>query len=238
MAEPFDTLMVVQDHDIAIDQLRHRIEALPERSDLADVKRRQGAVDAAMAEVAGQVDDLAGRQRQLEEQIAAAARRRHEIESRMETGEVSASRDLQAMDKEVHQLASRQAQFEEEEIALLEEEEPLDAVLAAHQAESAALAAESLRLEAAIADIEKSIVGAIATEEAARAELAAGLPEDLAQRYEVLRSRLGGVGAARLVGDRCDGCHLTMSSVEVERIRRLPPDEFATCTQCDRILVH
>jgi predicted nucleic acid-binding Zn-ribbon protein len=234
MAEPFDTLMVVQDHDIAIDQLRHRIESLPERSDLADVKRRHDAVSAAMAEVAGQVDDLAGRQRRLEEQIAAAARRRHEIESRMETGEVSASRDLQAMDREVHQLASRQAQFEEEEIALLEEEEPLDAVLGAHQAESAALAAESLRLEAAIADIEKSIVEAIATEETARAERAAGLPEDLAQRYEVL----GGVGAARLVGDRCDGCHLTMSSVEVERIRRLPPDEFATCTQCDRILVH
>jgi len=26
--------------------------------------------------------------------------------------------------------------------------------------------------------------------------------------------------------------------VEMERIRRLPPDEFATCPQCDRILVH
>ena len=63
-------------------------------------------------------------------------------------------------------------------------------------------------------------------------------PSELAQRYEVLRSRLGGVGAARLVGDRCDGCHLTLSSVEVERIRRLPPEEFATCAQCDRILVH
>jgi predicted nucleic acid-binding Zn-ribbon protein len=238
MAEPFDTLMVVQARDIAIDQLRHRIESLPERSALADVNRRREAINAALAEVARQVDDLAGRQRGLEEQIAAAARRRHEIESRMQTGEVSASRDLQAMDHEVHQLASRQAQFEEEEIALLEEEEPLDAVLAAHQAESAALAAESSRLEAAIADHQKSITAAIATEEAARAESASGLPEELAQRYEVLRSRLGGVGAARLVGDRCDGCHLTLSSVEVERIRRLPPDQFATCTQCDRILVH
>ena len=64
------------------------------------------------------------------------------------------------------------------------------------------------------------------------------LPEELAQRYEGLRSRLGGVGAARLVGDRCDGCHLTLPSVEVERIRQLPPDTFATCPQCDRILVH
>ena len=73
------------------------------------------------------MDDLAGRQRRLEEQIAAAAKRRHEIELRMQSGEISASRDLQAMDHEVHQLADRQAQFEEDELALLEEEEPLDA---------------------------------------------------------------------------------------------------------------
>jgi hypothetical protein len=46
------------------------------------------------------------------------------------------------------------------------------------------------------------------------------------------------VGAARLVGDRCDGCHLTLPSVEVERIRHLSADQFAICTQCDRILVH
>jgi uncharacterized protein len=238
MAEPFDVLMVVQAHDIAIDQLRHRIETLPERAELADVKKRQATVGAALAAVAGQVDDLAGRQRALEEQIAAAARRRHEIESRMQTGEVSASRDLQAMDKEVHQLESRQAQFEEEEIALLEEEEPLDGVLAAHRAESEALVAEAARLEAAIVEAGKSISESIALEEAARAEDAGGLPADLAERYEVLRSHLGGVGAARLVGDRCDGCHLTLSSVEIERIRRLPPEQFATCPQCDRILVH
>jgi predicted nucleic acid-binding Zn-ribbon protein len=49
---------------------------------------------------------------------------------------------------------------------------------------------------------------------------------------------MGGVGAARLVGDHCDGCHLVLSSVEIERIRRLPPDELTTCPECDRILVH
>src|ERR1019366_2016213 len=152
--------------------------------------------------------------------------RRHEIESRMQSGEISASRDLQAMDQEVHQLGARQAQFEEEEIALLEEEEPLDALLAEHQAESVALTTEVVRLEAAIAHAEAEITVAIATEEALRVESASGLPDELAERYEVLRSRLGGVGAARLVGDRCDGCHLTLSSVEVERIRRLPPEEF------------
>ena len=38
-------------------------------------------------------------------------------------------------------------------------------------------------------------------------------------------------------GSHCDGCHLELSSVEVEQIRALPPGEVATCEQCGRILV-
>jgi hypothetical protein len=238
MAEPFDTLIEVQMHDTALDQLRHRIESLPERSELRQVEMRQKGLLAALGEVTTQVDDLSDRQRVLEDRIAAAAKRRHEIEERMRSGEVSASRELLAMDQEVHQLEARQAQFEEDEIALLEEEEPLDSLLVDHRSTAAALTDDVARLGNAIAAAELEIGASIVTEEALRAESAARLPEELAARYERLRARLGGVGAARLVGDRCDGCHLTLSSVEVERIRRLPPDSFATCAQCDRILVH
>jgi hypothetical protein len=238
MAEPFDTLMRVQEYDTALDQLRHRVDTLPERAELQEVARRRTSLRLAMAEVAALVDDLTARQRGLEEQIAATARRRHEIEQRMESGQVSASRDLQAMDQEVQQLAVRQSRFEEEELALLEEEEPLDTQLAQHRQAEAALDDETGRLEVAVAAAEAEIGVATAAEEALRAEVAPGLPDELAARYEALRARLGGVGAARLVGDRCDGCHLTMSSVEVERIRHLPAEECATCDQCGRILVH
>jgi predicted nucleic acid-binding Zn-ribbon protein len=238
MAEPLETLLEVQAHDTVLDQLRHRIETLPERAELSGVRRRLAEVSAAMAEVQVLVDDLAGRQGALEQHIAAAAKRRHEIEERMRSGGVSASRDLQAMDHEVHQLGARQAQLEEDELLLLEEEEPLDLALAGHRSEAEALTGDAARLQAAIAVADAEIHASIEQEEVVRAERAAELPEELAERYELLRSRLGGVGAARLVDNRCDGCHLTLPSVDVERIRHLPPDQFAICTQCDRILVH
>lgn len=237
MAEPFDTLLSVQEHDTVLDQLRHRIETLPERAALADVVRRRAELDRSAREVQVQVDELAGRQRALEDRIAAAAGRRHEIETRMQSGEISASRDLQAMDHEVHQLAHRQAQLEEEELALLEEEEPLDSRLDEDRTSMTGLTDEAERLDAAITAAEAEIRVSIAAEEELRSALASGLPDELARHYESLRARLGGVGAARLVGDRCDGCHLTLPSVELEQIRHLAPDEFATCSQCDRILV-
>jgi predicted nucleic acid-binding Zn-ribbon protein len=238
MAEPYDTLIRVQEHDTALDQLRHRIEVMAERIALVGVGERQTKLVAAIADVKLGIDDLAGRQAVLEEQIAASAKRRHELEARMRSGSVTASKDLQAMDHEVSQLAERQRVLEDEELVLVEEQEPLDESLASHRAMAAELEAEAVRLTAAAADSEVELRTAIDGETVARAAAAVGLPADLADRYERLRTHLGGVGAARLVGDRCDGCHLTLSSVEVERIHHLSADAFAACPQCDRILVH
>jgi uncharacterized protein len=238
MAEPYDTLLQVQEHDTALDQLRHRLEAMPERLALAGVRERQAALAVAVADVQARVDDLAGCQAELEERIAASATRRHTLEERMRSGAVTASKDLQAMDHEVGQLADRQRGLEDEELVLMEEQEPLDAELARHGATAADLEAEAARLTGEVAAAEVDLRAAIEAEEAVRAGLAAGLPTELAERYERLRAHLGGIGAARLVGDRCEGCHLTLPSMELERLHHLPADTFATCPQCDRILVH
>jgi len=195
-------------------------------------------VATAMAEVQVLVDDLAGRQAALEERIAASAKRRHDLEVRMRSGAVSASKDLQAMDHEVNQLAERQRSLEDEQLVLMEEEEPLDEALAAHRATVGELEEEAARLSEAAAASEVELMAAIESEALTRGEAASGLPADLVERYERLRSHLGGIGAARLVGDRCDGCHLTLPSVEVERIHHLAADTLTTCPQCDRILVH
>jgi predicted nucleic acid-binding Zn-ribbon protein len=238
MTEPFDTLLEVQHHDTTLDQLRQRRRTLPEQAELRSVEERAASVAATGAGLRAQVDDLAGRQRAIEEQIAASAKRRHTLEQRMLGGEVTAAKDLQAMDTEVHHLAERQVELEEEELALLEEEDPLDEALAANERTAAELAVEVERLRGVVVETLRELDASIVEEEGRRAEVAPRLPAELAERYEALRARLGGVGAARLVGDQCDGCHLTLPSSEVERVRRLPPDEFATCEQCGRILVH
>ena len=141
MAEPFDTLLLVQEHDTTIDQLRHRKVTMTERAELTALEARHAALDAATADLRVQVEDLAARQRSIEEQIAASAKRRHEIEQRMLTGDMSASRDLQAMDTEVHHLAERQSALEEAELELLEEEDPLDTALAENTSAAEAMVA-------------------------------------------------------------------------------------------------
>ena len=45
------------------------------------------------------------------------------------------------------------------------------------------------------------------------------------------------VGAAALNRGRCEGCHLSLNTVDLGRIRAAPPDEVLRCEECRRILV-
>jgi len=52
-----------------------------------------------------------------------------------------------------------------------------------------------------------------------------------------VRASAHGVGAALLVGNKCDGCHLAINAIELERIKGLEVDEIIRCEECRRILV-
>jgi len=70
-----------------------------------------------------------------------------------------------------------------------------------------------------------------------RSEVAAQEPQDLLDLYEKLRSQHEGVGAAMLRRGRCEGCHLTLNTVDLNSIRGAEPDEVLRCEECRRILV-
>ena len=72
---------------------------------------------------------------------------------------------------------------------------------------------------------------------AERAAAVGSVPDDLMAAYEPLRSSLGGVAVARLLGSRCEGCHLEIPSAELEEVRRAPEDALVHCPECMRILV-
>jgi predicted nucleic acid-binding Zn-ribbon protein len=240
-AEPapdrFTHLLELQDHDTAVDQLRHRRSSLPERGQLSGVEERIATIDKDAGEVQVQRDELGARQANLEEQIEASKRRRSELEKRMFGGQVTAARDLQAMDEEVRHLHRHISDLEDRELEVMEALEPLDAELGAAATERGTLDGRAGELHAAIAALESELDAEIATQVDARTAAAQTIPAELLATYERLRAKLGGTGAARLVGNSCGGCHLTLPAMEVDRIRKAAPDAVITCDQCGRILV-
>lgn len=234
----FEALLVVQGHDTAADQLHHRRAHLPERTELAAKADEAKAVTAELDQAQTRRDDVLGRQAALEESITTADHRIAEIDGRLYSGQVTATRDILAMTAEIESLKARRSSLEDDVLAAMEEDEPLADDVARLRARLAALEVDAGRLLAVIAGAERDIDAELAEVAEARAAEAARVPADLLVTYERLRSTLGGVGAARLVGSSCSGCHLQLPAQEVARIKRASPDDLVQCDQCGRILVH
>jgi predicted nucleic acid-binding Zn-ribbon protein len=230
-------LLAVQDLDTSITQLQHRRDALAETSGLAAVEAELAGLEAERSEVAARRAVLGATQKDLEEQIAGISGRRGAMEQRMYAATSSSSRDLQAMNDEVRRLTERRGELEELELVAMLDQDGVDAELAALRERMAPLEARAAELREQLSHDEVEIDAELASAVGSRAAEAALLPTALSERYETLRARLKGTGAARLIRNHCDGCHLELSSVEVEKIRSLPPGEVATCEQCGRILV-
>jgi len=230
-------LLAVQDLDTAIDQHRHHRRTLPERQQLSALDEQRQALVAQAAPVREQRDTLAERESEIEAELAATEHRADTVSRRLYGGEVSASRELQAMAADLDNLKARASELEDQGLVVLEEREPLDARIGDLETQMSGL--DSGRQEAmdALTRSEAALDQEIAELEQDREKAASDVNPELLATYERLRARHGGVGAARLIGNRCDGCHLALSAAELDRIRHLGPGELVTCEQCSRILV-
>ena len=153
------------------------------------------------------------------------------------SGQVTVPRELQSMQAEVAALGRQRDGLEERVLEAMTDAEPLDSRLGELAARGQELDGEAAALRTALAQAEVAIRGELAAVAGRRAELVAQLPAELVRVYEGLRARLEGVGAARLTGGRCGGCHLSLSAAERDRIRHLAEGALVRCEHCGRILV-
>jgi predicted nucleic acid-binding Zn-ribbon protein len=236
-APNLEAVLQVQDLDTALDQHRHRRATLPEREALAALDRQLQALAQVTAEVSARRDEVAARQDGLEGELNATRARITDINRRLYGGMVSATRELTAMAAEVEHLEVRSSDLEDRVIDVMEQREPLDDEVVDLDRRRQLALDERARITAQLAASEAAVDGEISELVQQRAGAAASVPPDLLKTYEGLRNQLDGVGAARLVGPSCMGCHLMLPATELDRIRRAPADAVFFCDQCGRILV-
>lgn len=235
---PLERLLVVQQYDTEADQLRHRLNALPERARLDAKMAEIAAIEAQVAELSERRGAIGRDLKRLEDEVAIVEARRAETDAKLYGGAVNAARELQALQDELASLKRRQTSLEDEELELMEAAEPLDADLDRLAVDQAAADEEATSLTAALAEAETSVSADLERALAAREQSVVGIDDQLVAEYERLRRELGGVAVARLAGTSCGGCHLSLSAVEVDRIRKTPAGAMVHCEECGRILVH
>lgn len=236
-ATPLQRLLAVQEQDTASDQLVHRRAHLPERAALDEHTEMQAGVAADRVARDQRRVELTGSLKHLQDDVAAIEARITEVTRTLHSGAVTAPRELQALQHEQESLRRRQDHLETEELELMEELDPLNEELTGLDVRLADLAADGERLADELVQAEVDIEEELTLVTDRREAAASGVSAEMLETYEDLRGRLGGVAVARLVGKVCGGCHLGLSAVEVDRIKRQPPDALVQCDECGRLLV-
>jgi len=235
--DDLEHLLVVQEHDTAADQLRHRRATLPERTTVDEGTAQIARADQEIAEVVDRAHGLRREQKKREDEVATLEARWSELDRTLYSGTVSSPKELQNLQEEQQVIKRRERHLEDETLDLMERAEPLDQEVASKTRAKEAIEEQVQQALAALAEAEAGIDAELATLEAEREVEAKALPEALLAEYDQIRSRLGGIGAARLQGATCSGCNLALPAVVVDRIRKAAPDEVVHCEECGRILV-
>ncbi len=232
-----DALIDVQALDTRVDQARHRRGALPELQELADAERARAEAQAQADVARDRLHELVRQQKGFEDEAALVEDKAADIDRKLYDGSVVAHKELEAFQADHKLLKARQSELEDRAIEVMEAAEPiqaevdaLDAVVRDHDARAAEL---TTRLDEARAEIDAELSQLQGERDAA----ASAVPSEVLEAYEATRSRMGGIGAARLIGNRCDGCHLEIPSAELEEVRRAPEGAVVICPECGRILV-
>ena len=134
-------------------------------------------------------------------------------------------------------MKKRQETLEEIELEIMVRSEAITARTNTLTTDLASLETLKAEINHRLTAASNEINTVITNKKSDREKVVVKIEKPLIDLYEKIRTASGGVAAAALVGNKCNGCNLAINAVEMERIKSLAKDELLRCEECRRILV-
>jgi len=233
--DPARPLLDIQEFDTAIDRLLSRIAALETGDDAAAALAEANEAERMMGELRLRLDEVSRDQMRFEHEIDSMSQKAAAEERRLFDGSVANARELDSITHEVSNLKKRRSDREDELLALMEIREELEAQERAAGERSEALRARVQEVGSVAAEELERLRAELKERSQARAALAETVDAEYLELYEDLRPQKKGVAAVALTDGVCQGCHEQLSSVYVDRLKRVEGPK--RCEHCRRILV-
>lgn len=230
LREQIHALGLLQEIDSRIDRLTDESRNLPEK--IAQVEARvakaKGDLEAAQAGVEELQKRRREKERELQDGEARLAADRKKIMS------VHNDTEYQALQKEIAHLESANDARSEEILILLEriEQDELGVKKArlVYETTRTKAEAEIAKVRARLAQVPGELADAVAE----RTGFAKDVDAPLLKRYDQIRAQKGGLAIAKANGGTCQGCHITVSPLVVNKLQVYR--EVIQCANCRRIL--
>ena len=228
-------LLDLQTEDTTIAQLERRRAALPEAERLAESNESLAEMTSDLEIARKQHDELVREQTHIEGEMGLLEQKIVREEGRLFSGGVSNPRELGALQTEIAGLKTRRGEMENSLLEVMVQREQAAATLETLQEEHERTTTQVRELTVTVAGLNAEIDGLLAEHSENRNAIFPDIPDQVLSLYEQLRAQKGGVGAAALRGDTCEGCHTRLPSREVEQVKAA--GGLQRCDNCRRILV-
>ena len=229
-------LLDLQALDTRLDQIAHRKATLPELAEVRVLDAEISAVNDDLVRARTALDDVQREITKADSDVQLVRERSIRDQARMDAGQGTA-KDMQALQHEVDSLARRQSALEDVELDVMERAEGLASDVSRLEAASAEMTVRVDRLKAACDQANSELDAEVGQIGRSRADVVAGVGDDLMALYEKIRASSDGIGAAVLRQRRCEGCNLELNQVDINRFTAAPQDEVLRCEECRRILI-
>ena len=222
--------------DNEIMQANTKLKSLPEIEQLLHIDKRITAATEELATVKAEADQIALELRRGEVDVETVTDRIKKDEARLSSGNAT-PKELEQLQHEVGTLRKRQEALEEIELEIMVRSEAITARTNTLTTDLASLETLKAEINKRLTIASGEINAVITNKQSDREKVVVKIEKPLIDLYEKIRSASGGVAAAALVGNKCNGCNLAINAVEMERIKSLAKDELLRCEECRRILV-
>jgi len=229
-------LLELQRLDSHIQNLQLKLKNLPEVEQLVAIAKRVEAGQETLKAAEIELGDVEVELKRSEIEVEQVTERIKKDENRLNSGQGS-PKELEQMQHEIGTLQKRRADLEDGELEIMIRFDSAKAKVETLKSDDAGLKQLESELKVRYEAAATAITSEIADETKKREAAAPEIDKALIDLYEKIRSSAGGVGAALLVGNTCEGCHLAITPVELEKIKAQAADEVVRCEECRRILV-
>lgn len=212
-------------------------------------KRAQAGLDngtaaAAAAEAAhaqaqqrrAEWQKLAGDLKDTELKSAAVETKRKNYQQKLYQGTVTNPKELGNIEKEIEALGRQQSDFDGRVLELMETTEQAQAALTVAEEQARQADAHHAGIVAAFRSRYEALALELADLARQRLEAEPAVDDKAAlKRYEAVRAKPGGLGVARLDGNSCGACRMTLSSTLIKSVKE--GTQMQTCENCGRLLM-
>ena len=230
MHSELEQLLILQDREQKIRQIRTEIETVP---------LRRKSLEAQLAESKASVETLRQRVRQAEvdrKKLELDVGTRAESVSRLKTQQYQTRKndEFQAIGHEIERYENEIRRIEDDELELMVLADKIKADLAAEETKAAATRDSIARQTADLDEKSKALESQLQGLTTERSNLATKIDEDLLARFERLFKSKGDAAVVAIEHGVCTGCHMKVTTATAAGVKA--GKEIVSCENCGRIL--